>query len=192
MADRLSQLSNGQLGIKIYPNATLGNQRESTELLKAGVLNLVKINANELEPFSSLYGAFNLPYLFRDQTHYHKVLTGRVGELVLKSSGEKGFMGLAFYDAGARSFYGRKPIKTPSDIKGLKLRVQPGQTAIRMLETMGGSPVPIALGELYTAIQPHSGNLGGLPPRWIAYNGMSHCRVSLLWSYREIAITFID
>lgn len=153
MADRLGQLSQGQLTLKIYPNATLGSQRETTELLKAGAIDIAKTNANELEAFNPLFGAFNLPYLFRDAEHYQQVLEGAVGFQVLKSPGNKGFLGLTFYNAGARSFYGRKPIQTPADIKGVKLRVQPGQTSIRMLEAMGGSPVPISLGELYTAIQ---------------------------------------
>ena len=153
MGERMKELSKGSLTLKIYANGILGNQRETTELLKTGALDIAKTNANGVEAFDPVYGAFNLPYLFRSREHCFRVVDGPIGKKVLESASSKGFFGLAFYDTGARSLYGRKPIRTPADIKGLKFRVQPGQTSIQMLEAMGGSPVPIALGELYTAIQ---------------------------------------
>lgn len=153
MAARLEQLSAGEITLKIYPNGILGTQRESIELLKTGAIDIAKSNANEMEAFHPLYGAFNLPYLFRDKDHFFGVVEGDIGRNVLLSSPEKGFIGLTFYDAGARSFYGKKPIRTPADIKGQKIRVQPGQTSIKIAELMGASPVPIDVGELYTAIQ---------------------------------------
>ena len=153
MGARLETLTSGQLTLKVYPNGILGAQRESIELLKTGAIDIARSNTNEMEAFHSLYGAFNLPYLFRDLAHYYQVIEGDIGQKILGSSMNKGFFGLAFYDAGARSFYGKKPIQTPADIKGQKLRVQPGHTSIKMAQLMGASPVPIDLGELYTAIQ---------------------------------------
>ena len=153
MAESLDRLSSGGLTLKIYPNGILGSQRESIELLKTGAIDLAKSNTNEMEAFHSLYGAFNMPFLFRDLSHYHQVVAGETGKYVLQSSLNKGFLGLTFYDAGARSFYSKKPIQSPADIKGLKLRVQPGQTTIKMAQLMGASPVPINIGELYSAIQ---------------------------------------
>lgn len=153
MSSRLEVLSSGRLTLKIYPNGILGTQRESIELLKTGAIDIARSNTNEMEPFHSLYGALNLPYIFRDLTHYYQVTEGEIGRNILQSSIKKGFFGLAFYDAGARSFYGKKPVRTPADIKGQKFRVQPGQTSIKMTQLMGASPVPIDLGELYTAIQ---------------------------------------
>ncbi len=153
MAKEVKQLTNGEVKIRIYPDAQLGTQRESMELMQNGALDMVKSNAAELEAFAADYSAFNLPYLFRDQQHYYDVQQGEIGEEILASSAKSGFVGLTYYDAGARSFYTSKPIKTPADLKGLKIRVQPSPSAINMVKALGGNPTPLAYGELYTALQ---------------------------------------
>ncbi|MDU8925576.1 TRAP transporter substrate-binding protein [Pasteurellaceae bacterium LIM206] len=154
MADEVKEVTKGEVIIRIYPNSQLGNQRESMELLQAGSLDMAKSNASELEAFEPSYGAFNVPYLFKDTEHYYKVLQDpEVGQKILESTKGKGFIGLTYYDAGARSFYAKKVIKTPADLKGLKVRVQPSPSALEMVKLMGASPTPLAFGELYTALQ---------------------------------------
>ncbi|UXN34117.1 TRAP transporter substrate-binding protein [Avibacterium paragallinarum] len=154
MADEVKQLTNGEVVIRIYPNSQLGSQRESMELLQAGSLDMAKSNASEMEDFEISYGAFNLPYLFQDREHYYRVLADQeVGQKILQNSKDKGFIGLTYYDGGARSFYANKPIKSPEDLKGMKIRVQPSPTAVEMIKLMGASPTPLAYGELYTALQ---------------------------------------
>ncbi|MDC5719942.1 TRAP transporter substrate-binding protein [Vibrio europaeus] len=153
MAKEVKELTDGEVRIRIYPDAQLGTQRESMELMQNGALDMVKSNAAELEAFSPAYSAFNLPYLFRDKDHYYKVTDGEVGREILGSSKQSGFIGVTYYDAGARSFYTSKPIKTPDDLKGLKVRVQPSPSAIPMVKALGGNPTPLAYGELYTALQ---------------------------------------
>ncbi|WP_094752028.1 TRAP transporter substrate-binding protein [Psychromonas sp. CD1] len=153
MAKAAKAYSNGDLIIRIYPDSQLGTQRESLELLQNGAIAMAKSNAAELEAFAPAYGVFNLPYIFKDRAQYYRVMQGEIGESILQSSKDKGFIGLTFYDAGARSFYAKKPIRTPNDLKGLKVRVQLSQTAIAMVEALGGHPTPLAYGELYTALQ---------------------------------------
>ncbi|MBR9872965.1 MAG: TRAP transporter substrate-binding protein [Vibrionaceae bacterium] len=153
MAKEVKELTDGEVRIRIYPDAQLGTQRESMELMQNGALDMVKSNAAELEAFSPAYSAFNLPYLFRDKEHYYSVTGGEVGREILNSSKDSGFIGVTYYDAGARSFYTSKPINTPEDLKGLKVRVQPSPSAIAMVKALGGSPTPLAYGELYTALQ---------------------------------------
>ncbi len=153
LAERAKELSGGEINIRVYPNAQLGTQRESVELVQKGVIAMAKSNASELEAFEPAYGAFNIPYIFRNRDHYYRVLSGKVGEDILAASADKGFMGLTYYDGGARSFYANKPINSPKDLKGMKVRVQPSPTAIAMIEAMGGNPTPLAYGELYTALQ---------------------------------------
>ncbi|MGF1762682.1 TRAP transporter substrate-binding protein DctP [Aliivibrio kagoshimensis] len=153
MAKEVKELTNGEVKIRIYPDAQLGTQRESMELMQNGALDMVKTNAAEMEAFSADYSAFNLPYLFRDKEHYNSITEGAIGEKILASSRESGFIGLTYYAAGARSFYTSKPINTPEDLKGLKVRVQPSPSAISMVKGLGGSPTPLAYGELYTALQ---------------------------------------
>ncbi len=153
MAKRTAELSGGNLKIRIYPNAELGNQRESLELVQNGSLAMAKSNAAELEAFAKAYGAYNMPYLFKDRDHFYKAMQSDVGREILASSKDKGFLGLTYYDAGARSFYAKKPINSPADLKGLKVRVQPSPSALAMVTALGGSPTPLAYGELYTALQ---------------------------------------
>ena len=153
MAKEVRKTTDGEVRIRIYPDAQLGSQRESMELMQNGALQMVKTNAAELEAFAPAYSAFNMPYLFRDQTHFYATQEGEIGEEILESSRNSGFIGLTYYDAGARSFYTSKPINTPADLKGMKVRVQPSPSAISMVEALGGSPTPLAYGELYTALQ---------------------------------------
>lgn len=152
-ADKVKEYTNGDIRVRIYPNAQLGNQRESVELVQRGALDLAKSNAAELEAFEPLYSVFNLPFIFKDRDHYYRVLEGDIGTQLLDAPQDKGFIGIAYYDGGSRSFYANKPIKTPDDLKGLKVRVQPSPSAVRMVELLGGNPTPVSFGELYTALQ---------------------------------------
>ncbi|AWH89283.1 TRAP transporter substrate-binding protein [Limnobaculum parvum] len=153
MASRAKELSDGNLVIRIYPDAQLGDQRESLELVQNGALAMAKSNAAELEAFSKNYGAFNMPYLFTDREHYYRAMLSESGKSILQSSRPNGFIGLTYYDAGSRSFYAKKPINSPADLKGLKVRVQPSPSAVEMIKLLGGNPTPLAYGELYTALQ---------------------------------------
>ncbi|SHM26512.1 TRAP transporter substrate-binding protein [Roseibium suaedae] len=153
MADRLAELTNGEVKIRIYPNGQLGTQRESMELVQNCSLEMARSNASELEAFEESYSALNLPYIFQSEEHFNKVVSGPIGEEILNSSVAQGFRGVAFYTEGARSFYGSKAINSPADLKGMKIRVQPSPSAIRMVELLGGNPTPIAWGELYSALQ---------------------------------------
>lgn len=152
-ADKVKEYTHGEVKVRIYPNAQLGTQRESVELVQSGGIALAKTNAAELEAFVPEYGVFNLPYLFKDQDHFYRVLMGKVGDKVLSQGVDKGLIGITYYDAGSRSFYSKKPFKTPDDLKGLKVRVQPSPTAVKLVELLGAHPTPIAFGELYTALQ---------------------------------------
>ena len=96
---------------------------------------------------------FGIPYLFRDSEHYWKVLKGPIGKELLAAGESKGLRGLCFYDAGSRSFYAKKEIRSPEDLKGLKIRVMNSMMAMKMVEAMGGSPTPIPWGELYTSLE---------------------------------------
>lgn len=153
MADRVAELTNGEIKIQVFPNAQLGTQRESMELVQNCALDMAKSNASELEAFEPSYSAINLPYIFQSEQHFNDVLSGEIGQDILNASVDKGFRGVVFYTEGARSFYGQKPIASPEDLKGVKVRVQPSPSAIRMVELLGGSPTPIAWGELYSALQ---------------------------------------
>ena len=112
-ADKVKEYTNGEVKIRIYPNAQLGTQRESVELVQSGGLALAKSNAAELEAFEPLYGVFNLPYIFKNEQHYYDVLTSDIGDEVLNASKDKGFIGITYYDAGSRSLLRRQSHQNP-------------------------------------------------------------------------------
>ena len=154
MAELLEQKSGGQLTLKIFPNGQLGTETEIIEQLQRGVLAMAKTSAAPLESFIPEMAIFGTPYLFRDENHYWKVLEGDIGKQMLVLCQEGGLHGLCYYDAGARSFYTiDRPILSPSDLTGLKIRVIKSKTSMDMVDALGASPTPIPYGELYTALQ---------------------------------------
>ncbi|WP_413207637.1 TRAP transporter substrate-binding protein [Rhodospirillum sp. A1_3_36] len=180
MGKRLEELTNGDLKIRVYANAQLGTQRESMEMVQNGLLDMARSNASELEAFEESYSALNLPYIFKNEQHYYDVLSGDIGADILASSKDKGFIGVAFYVEGARSFYANKEIKSPADLKGMKIRVQPSPSAIRMVELLGGIPTPIAYGELYSALQ--LGVVDGAENNPLALTTSRHGEVAKVYS----------
>ncbi len=154
MAQNLAQTSGGEMRIDIYPNQQLGTERQTLELLQIGSVGMTKVSAAVLENFAPNLKVVSLPYIFRDRAHFFRVLDGEVGKTLLQESEPFWLRGLTYYDAGSRSFYSTaKPIITPADLAGLKIRVQPSATAMKLIRKLGGSPTPIAWGELYTSLQ---------------------------------------
>lgn len=154
MAERVKKKSGGALTIEVYPSGQLGSERECLELLQVGSLGMTKVSAAVMEAFAPTYKVYNLPYLFENDAHRDAVLQGPIGRQILLDGEKFWLRGLCYYDAGFRSFYTvSKPIRTPDDLRGMKIRTQESPTAFALIRAMGGSPTPIAWGELYTALQ---------------------------------------
>lgn len=153
MKQRLEALSGGNVTIDIYPSSVLGSETQCIEMLQNGSLAMTKTSAAAMENFIPAMAVFGLPYVFRDSEHYWQVLNSDVGKELLERGESKFLRGLCYYDAGSRNFYTKEtPVRTPDDLKGLKIRVMNSKTAMDMVKTMGGSPTPIAWGELYSAL----------------------------------------
>jgi len=154
MKDALEKKSDGKLEIKIFPDGQLGTEREVLELLQIGSIAMTKVSAASMSNFAPEYQVTSIPYLFRDSEHLFSVLEGEIGRELLESSSKYLLRGLCFYDAGARSFYAKsKPVKSPEDLDGMKIRTMDDQMSVDMVNTLGGSATPMAYGELYTALQ---------------------------------------
>lgn len=154
LGESLDRISEGKLKVQIYPNGQLGGERESIELLQIGSLDIAKVSAGVLENFIQEYKVFSIPYLFRDKNHMHGICDGAVGKGILSQGKNFNLQGLTFYDAGSRSFYTKEtPIKSPADLEDMKIRVMKSNTAIAMVNELGGAATPISYGELYTALQ---------------------------------------
>lgn len=154
LAERADEKSNGTLQISVYPSQQLGTERECLELLQIGSLAMTKVSCSVIEGFVPIFKVFSLPYIFRSEEHKFNVFEGDVGKDLLLSPKEYWLRGLCFYDAGSRSFYTKdKPINTPDDLTGLKIRTQESATSVKLVNSLGGSATPISWGELYTALQ---------------------------------------
>ena len=154
MQERVDEKSSGTLRIDIYPSQQLGTERQLLELLQLGSLGMTKVAAAVLEGFAPKYKVLSLPYLFRDEAHRFAVFEGEIGRELLLSSEDYWLRGLAYYDAGSRSFYTKeRPVRSPDDLAGLKIRTLESITQVQMVNALGGSATPISWGELYTALQ---------------------------------------
>jgi tripartite ATP-independent transporter DctP family solute receptor len=152
MAEKVQEKSAGRMRVEIFPSEQLGNEKECIEALQLGYLAMTKTSSAPMEGFVSQMQVFGIPYLFRDAEHFWKVCNGPIGKKLLLSGESKRLRGLCYYDAGARSFYAGRAIHQPSDLAGMKIRVQSSIMSMKMVQAMGGAPTPIPWGELYTAL----------------------------------------
>ncbi|GAA6203669.1 TRAP transporter substrate-binding protein [Thalassotalea sp. SU-HH00458] len=154
LAEKVEQYSEGKLKLRIYPSGQLGSERQLVELLQIGSLAITKVSAATLEGFVDDMRLFGLPYVFSSRDHRWQVLESDIGHDILQSLNEANISGLGYFDAGSRSFYiCDKPISSPEDISGLKIRVMNSRNAVNMVDAFGGSATPISWGELYAALQ---------------------------------------
>ena len=154
MADRLEEKSNGSMKIDLYPGSQLGSERELIELLQMGIIGITKVSSATLENFVPSARLYGLPYIFNDHEHYWRVLKSDVGKKILLDCEVYWLRGLGYCDAGSRSFYTKeKPVLSPADLTGLKIRVMKSQISVKTIQTLGGSATPIVWGELYSALQ---------------------------------------
>lgn len=153
MADKIAEKSAGKLQVEIYPSQQLGTERQSLELLQIGSIAMTKVSGAVLENFAPNMQVLGLPYVFRDRYHAYEVFDGPIGNRLLLESEKSRLRGLAFFDAGQRSFYSKEPIRTPDDVADKKIRVMESVTAMNYVRSLGGAPTPISWGELYTALQ---------------------------------------
>ena len=154
LGQRLAEKSGGTMRVDVYSSGQLGSERECLELVQIGGLAMTKVSASVLEGFAAEFKVFGLPYLFRDDAHKYAVLGGAVGKEILAAPEKKFMRGLCYYDSGSRSFYTKsRPVRTPDDLQGLKIRVQESPMAFALIRAFGASATPIAFGELYTALQ---------------------------------------
>ena len=153
MKERLEDLSDGAVTIDIYSGGVLGSEVQSIEQLQKGSLAMTSQSVAAMENFIPSMATFSLPYVFRDSEHFWQVLNGDVGHELMQKGEEKFVRGLCYFDSGSRNFYTKdKPIRTPDDLKGMKIRVMNSATAIDMVKALGGAPTPIDFGELYSAL----------------------------------------
>jgi tripartite ATP-independent transporter DctP family solute receptor len=153
MSELLDKASGGKHKIKVFNKAALGSEKETIDQVKIGALDMARVNVAPMNGVCPMTMVPTMPFLFRSVEHMRHALDGPVGEEILKSCESAGFVGLAFYDSGARSIYAKKPIKTVADAKGLKIRVQQSDLWVSLVSAMGANATPMPYGEVYTGLK---------------------------------------
>lgn len=150
--DLVGTKSGGKIKVEIYPDRQLGEEREMVEGLQLGSVDMAVVSTGPLLAFSPQVGVIDLPFLFKDSAHVYKTLDGPVGQQLLASFEPKGIVGLAWWENGWRHLTTKKPIKSPDDLKGLKLRTMQNPVHIAAFKQLGAAPIPMAWGEVFTGL----------------------------------------
>ncbi len=170
--------------VQIFPNELLGGQKKAIELTQTGAIDMVVVGAPNVETVASIYEIFSIPYLFASKQAYFETMRDEdYMNKVYSSTDEAGFRVMTWYNAGLRSIYAKTPIRTPDDMKGLKIRVQQSPASIAMINALGAAATPMAFGEVYTAIQ--QGVIDGAENNELALTSNKHGEVAKFYSYNN-------
>ena len=180
--ERLAALTDDAYAVKVFPNSSLGDPASMNEKVRNGDLHMTKTLFSILTVFDKRLGVLSLPYSFVRQDDLYIALLARLGKQLGNILEAHGFTVLAFFDSGARNVYNRKrPIRTPEDLKGLKLRVPQDAIAIDTFTTLGAQPTPMAANEIQPALQ--QGAIDGAENNPIFYVTNKHVEQATYWSW---------
>jgi tripartite ATP-independent transporter DctP family solute receptor len=184
MGQLLEERTGGRIGIGVFHSAQLGEEKDTIEQTRFGVIDLNRIS---MAPFNGLIpetAILSLPYLFRDTEHMHAVLDSEIGQEILDTFAAHDLVALAFYDPGARSFYNReRPIRSIEDMKGLKFRVIQSDVFVDMVAALGANATPMPYGEVYSAIE--TGVIDGAENNFPSYESSGHYEVAKYYTLDE-------
>jgi len=152
-AERVKQMTKGEVEIQVYHSRQLGDARDNVENVRNGSIAFTSVSISNLSQVLPVMDAWSLPFIFKSDDHYWYVLNDPKAMEFMKQLEPKGMKTLTWITSGARNFFTQKPIRTPADMKGMKIRVMASPVMINTMKAMGASGVPTAWGELYTALQ---------------------------------------
>lgn len=183
-ADEVRDKTDGRIDVQIFANAVLGDQQESVQQVGDGVIGAASISGTQMNNLNEDFAVLDMPLIFDSEAHQMKAINDPAitGELFTSLESSNGLTIIGAYTQGARSVYNsKKPIKTPADLAGLKVRVQESKLHVSMITAMGGSPAPMAFGEVFTGLQ--SGVIDGAENNSVSYVTESHYEVAPYFSY---------
>ena len=184
MAEALDRETGGRIRIKIYPGAQLGDERDMLEMTIFGGIDISRTSIAPLNSIAPETGVYSLPFLFRSTEHMRRVLDGPIGDDVLAALEPHGLVGLAYYDAGARSMYNRlRPIHSPADIQGMKVRVMNSEVFVDMISTLGANATPMGFGQVYESLA--LGTIEAAENNWPSYESSRHFEVAPYYSVTQ-------
>ncbi len=152
--DLLKEKSKGEIKLSLFPDSTLGNAQTMIGAVRGGTIDIEMSGSPNFSGLEPKLNVIDIPFIFKNREHAYAVLDGEIGQGLLKDLEAQGLKGLAFWEVGFRSFTNSKhPVKSPEDIKGLKVRTNQNPMYIQAFSLLGGNPVPMPLSELYTALE---------------------------------------
>jgi tripartite ATP-independent transporter DctP family solute receptor len=184
MDRRVSEKTGGRHRIRVFHSRQLGEEKETIEQTRAGAIDLNRTNVAPIGSFVPEANVLALPFLFRSLDHLYKVLDGQIGADVLASFEAHGFVGLTFYDSGARSIYnGTRPVHTLNDLRGMRLRVQQSDLMMAMIKALGAEPVALPYGQVLTGLT--TGLIDGAENNWPSYVTTNHYTAARYYTVTE-------
>ncbi|MFD1436299.1 TRAP transporter substrate-binding protein [Kroppenstedtia eburnea] len=176
-AEEVEKKTDGRIKVEVHAGGDLGDEKSVIEQVQLGSIHMARVNVVPLSEYTHEIGVLTLPYLFPDEETMWKTLTGSVGDELLKTMEKDQLVGLTYYDSGKRGFYNSKrPIRTPKDLKGLKIRTHQSKLAIDTANSLGASATPMSYEEVYSAIQ--NGVIDGAENNYPSYFSSSHYEVA--------------
>lgn len=181
-AELVEQKTNGTVKVEVYLNAQLGSETETIDQVQAGTLDFARVNTSALQATADEFGVYSLPFIFTSTEQKYNVLDGEIGaQLDQILEDQYNMKNLCYLEAGSRNFYTTdKPITSVADMKGLKVRVQPSNVAIKMVELLGGAATPMDYGEVYQGLQ--TGVIDAAENDFVSYYTSGHYEVAPYYS----------
>ena len=184
MGGLIAERSGGRHELLVFHSRQLGEEKETIEQTRAGAIDLNRTNVALIGNFVPAMNVLAMPFLFRSIEHLQKVLDGPIGNEILNSFEPYGFVGLAFYDSGARSIYNSvRPIRTVADMKGLRLRVQQSEQMSDMTKALGAEPVQLPYGQVPTALATRL--IDGAENNWPSFVTTDHYKYAGYYTLTE-------
>jgi len=153
-AKKAAELTKGRVKVEVYANSTLYKDKEEMEALQLGAVQMLAPSLAKFGPLGvKEFEVFDLPFIFDNYAELHKVTQGPLGQRLLAKLEPKGVKGLAYWDNGFKSFSANKPLKTPADFRGLKMRIQSSKVLEAQMRALGAIPQTMAFSEVYQALQ---------------------------------------
>jgi tripartite ATP-independent transporter DctP family solute receptor len=177
MGKLLEERTDGRLCIEVFHSAQLGEEKDTIEQTKFGVIEMNRVSMGPFNNIVEETKVVSLPYIFRSTDHMHRVMDGPIGDEILAAFAPEGFVGLAFFDGGSRSFYNsQRPITSIEDLSGMKVRVMQSDIFVDMMSALGANATPMPYGEVYSAIQ--TGVIDGAENNWPSFESSGHFEVA--------------
>ena len=184
IGETLERETGGRLRLRLYHSGQLGREAEAIDMARFGAIDFARVYSGALNNAFPLTRALCLPYVFDSVAHMRQAMDGAVGQAVLDGFAERDLVGLAIYDSGARCFYNaRRPVRTPADLAGMKIRVPVSDIFIRMLRLFGANATPLSLGEVYSGMETHM--IDGAENNIRSFHSSRHFEAARYWSQSE-------